>query len=178
MNYVLDSGSSKLTIRTRAQGMLARLAHDLSILARSIEGQAQLLDKDRWTASLTVTPSLLVEGVLKDGRVDTAVLSASDRQEIERRVLDEILRRQDVRVEASGSSRTSGNAKITVAGTSASASAQLQLRERDDGSLEAKGHSELSLQALGVPPIKGPLNAFRVADAVVVEFTLVLRQAP
>jgi hypothetical protein len=178
MNYVIDNASSKLTIRTRAQGMLARLAHDLSILARSVEGQAEVLDKDRWSATLTVAPSLFVEGVLKGERVDTTVLSAADRQEIERRLLDEILRRKEVRVEASGSTRTSGRAKITMAGGSADSSTQLQLRERDDGSLEAKGHAELSLQALGVPPIKAPLNAFKVADTVVVQFTLVLRQAP
>lgn len=174
MNYRLDSAASKLTIRTRAQGMLARLAHDLSLLARSIEGRAEL-DKDTWTASLTVAPSLLVEGVVKSGRVDTTVLSPSDRQEIERKVEDELLRRREVRVEASGSSRTSGRAKITVANGSTDVPAPLELHEREDGSLEAKGHAELSLQALGIPPVKGPLNAFRVADAVVVQFALVLR---
>lgn len=178
MNYVIDNASSKLTIRTRAQGMLARLAHDLSILARSIEGQAQLLDKDGWSAALTVAPSLFVEGVLKGDRVDTTVLSPADRQEIERRLLDEILRRKEVHIDASGSARSSGRAKVTMAGGSANASTQLQIRERDDGALEAKGQAELSLEALGVPPIKGPLNAFKVADTVVVQFALVLRQVP
>jgi hypothetical protein len=177
MSYIIDNASSKLTIRTRAQGMLARLAHDLSLVARSVEGQIELKG-DAWSAHLTVPPSLFVEGVVKAERVDTTVLSPSDRQEIDRRVLDEILRRKGVHIEASGASRTSGRAKVTVADRSTDASAQLQLREHDDGSLTAQGQVDLSLQALGVPPIKGPLNAFKVADIVVVQFALRLRKAP
>ena len=37
----------------------------------------------------------------------------------------------------------------------------------------ARGHAELSLSAIGVLPVKGPMGAFRVKDRVRIEFDLV-----
>ena len=50
-SFRIDKGASKLVLRTRAEGMLARLAHDLEIAAGEINGAASL-DGDAWTAEV------------------------------------------------------------------------------------------------------------------------------
>src|SRR5262249_40421369 len=82
-SLVVETSSSRLAVRTRATGLLARLAHDLEIVAETFSGEARL-DDPSWSAELTIPVwALRVGGVLRDDRVDASVLSASDRAEIE-----------------------------------------------------------------------------------------------
>ena len=77
----IDPAASRLAVRTRATGMLARLAHDLEISAAEVRGHARLDgDGEGWTAELLVPVSgLAVAGVLHGDRLDPAGLSQSAR---------------------------------------------------------------------------------------------------
>jgi hypothetical protein len=45
----------------------------------------------------------------------------------------------------------------------------------DEGGKRVRGEAEVSIAALGGPPVKGPMGAFRVKDRVRVEFDLFFR---
>lgn len=77
----VDSSSSKLVIRTRAVGMLARLAHDLELTATNFQGRATR-NVDGFSGELeVVVAGLRVAGQLHGDRADPAGISNSDRQE-------------------------------------------------------------------------------------------------
>ncbi|WP_437639109.1 hypothetical protein [Sorangium sp. So ce854] len=174
----LDPAASRLTIRTRAVGMLARLAHDLEIAASELRGVARL-DGDAWTAELSVPAAgLRVAGVLRGERVDPDALSAGDRRDIERRIRDEVLQGTAVvEVRASGAARDRADARVQIASGSAALTARLAARERGERAIGVAGGCQLSLTALGVREVKGPLGAFKVRDEVEILFDLTLRPA-
>src|SRR5690349_5313634 len=111
----LDPTASRLTIHTRAVGMLARLAHDLEITASELRGRARL-DGESWTAELEVrVAKLRVAGVLRGERLDPEALSAADRLDIERRMHGEVLRGTEiVEVRASGATRDRAEVRVQI----------------------------------------------------------------
>jgi hypothetical protein len=176
--YVLDPAASSLTVWTRAKGMLARLAHDLEIGARDIEGRATA-DAAAWLADVVVpTASLRVAGTLHGERVDTRALSPSDRTDIERRMRDEALGgAREIRLRAEGQARDRGTATLSI-GDRPPARVALTLTVREDADpLVVSGRAEVSLRAIGSPEIRAPLGAFKVADVVEVRFQFTLRPA-
>jgi hypothetical protein len=174
VSAAIDFEASTVTIRTRAKGMLARLAHDLEIDASDFAGEVEL-DGDAWTASLVFDAAKLrVVGVPKGQRVDRTVLSSSDKDEIEQRMRTE-LRGGRVEVRAEGSDRRRGEVKVKAAAGEQTLPVSISVEERSDGELVAKGELKLSLKRLGIQEIKGPLGAFKVDDAVEVAFRIALR---
>lgn len=174
----LDPAASRLIIRTRAVGMLARLAHDLEITATRLRGRARP-DGDAWTAELEIeVAGLRVAGILRGDRLETDALSAGDRREIERRMREEVLRGTDVvTVRASGATRDRADVRVQVASGSAALTARLSSRDRGDGAVGVVAGCQLSLSALGAPEVKGPLGAFRVRDELEILVDLTLRPA-
>jgi hypothetical protein len=174
----IEPALSTVAVRTRAAGLLARFAHDLEIRAAEVRGRASV-DGDTWTAELAIpVVGLRVAGVLRDDRVDSTVLSANDRLEIERKLREEVLPGTSVvRVRASGASRGLGEARIELTRGNAAVRAPLATREAPDASIEVSGNVRLSLRALGIQEIKAPLGAFKVRDDVEVRFALTLRSA-
>lgn len=174
----LDPNASRLTIHTRAAGMLARLAHDLEITASELRGRARL-DGESWTAELEVPVARLsVAGVLRGDRVDPDALSAGDRGDIERRLRGEVLGGTEiVTVRASGATRDRADVRVQVASGSGALVARLSSRDRGDGAIGVTGTCQLSMAALGVREVKGPLGAFKVRDELDVLFDLTLRPA-
>jgi hypothetical protein len=172
---IVDPGVSKLIIRTRAAGMLARLAHDLEIEAASLRGQATRQGEDLSGELFVSVASLRVVGALRVDRVDPTILSAGDRAEIERRLREEVLgRAADVRVR--GQRRAGDRAELTVELPSGRADVSAAVQVSAEGErVRVEGRVELSLKRLGVAEIKGPLGAFRVRDDVEVRFDLTLR---
>ena len=174
--HVIDLAASSLRIRTRASGLLARLAHDLELRATVLEGSVEE-EPVSWTTDLrVVVAGLRVAGTLRGDRLDPAALSASDRAEIERKLREEVLRVGEVRVRATGRDRASAEVEVIAART-ARARAALDVREAGDGALQVVASLPLSLRALGVAEVKGPLGAFKVDDAVEVLVDLRLRPA-
>lgn len=169
----IDTGASRLAVRTHAKGMLARLAHDLEIVATTLDVRVDD-DGGAWTAEIKVpVPSLRVDGALRGDRVDPTVLSPGDRAEIERKLREEVLvGGSEVIVRASGSAHERGEATVSFGSRSMRVPVSHQTTERE-GHIEVKGRCEVSLRELGVAEVKGPLGAFRVGDSIEVLYTLV-----
>lgn len=174
--HVIHPAASSLRIRTRATGLLARLAHDLEIRADALEGTVEE-DAAGWTAELRVpVASLRVVGTLHGERVDQAALSASDRAEIERKLRAEVLRVPAVTVRATGRDHAAAEVEVT-ASRAAKTRTALDVRQLGDGAVHVEASVPLSLRALGVAEVKGPLGAFKVDDQVTVLVDLRLRPA-
>ncbi len=177
-----DPASSEVTIETKAVGMLAKLAHDLSIAAGELSA-ALREDGDKLVITLELpVPALQVRGVRRAGVVDATVLSRSDQADITQKLRREVLvapkvvarvacegaaaalseeGRRDVAVDGSvevgrGKTRVAGRASVTVS----------------SARVVAEGRTKVSLPGLGIKPPKGPLGAFRVEDDVEIVYRL------
>ena len=167
----IDPDRSKLLVRTRATGLLARFAHDLEMEARAISGTADA-SGPAWTAELSFPVArLAVLGVRRGGRVETGVLSTADQADIERKIRDEVLQTDAVRVSASGEGRNRATVSVRVGRGEQKLDVPLTARD-EAGELAVVGSCRLSLRALAVKEIKGPLGAFKVDDAVEIVFDL------
>jgi len=166
--------SSKLRVRTRASGMLARLAHDLEIVAKDLSGRATL-EGDGFSGELVVPVAALeVVGVLHGDRVDPSSLSGSDRAEIARKIREEVFSgTREIRARVRGASRQRADVTVEIQGRD---TVSVPLGVKEDGDrVEVSGRVELSMKRLGLREVKGPLGAFRVRDGVEVIFELTLR---
>ncbi len=174
--YRIDASSSRVAVRTEATGLLARLAHDLEIAARKLEGTAEV-DGERWSAELRfLVDGLRVVGVVRKGKVDESVLSTKDVGEIEDRIRELVFPRAEaVTVVAEGSSRSQGRATVTWRGGEQSLPVRLRLEQRSPALGKVSGSCQLSLSRLGVAEIKGPLGAFKVHDGVEIRFSIAVR---
>ncbi|HZO11904.1 MAG TPA: hypothetical protein VFB62_01555, partial [Polyangiaceae bacterium] len=162
----IDFEASAITLRTRAKGLLAKLAHDLELEARRFEGSVEL-DGSAWTARLAFpVRDLHVVGSLRGERVERNVLSSADRAEIERRIRDDVLTVDKVEVSLTGTSRAGGEAHVRVGRGEQRVRFSMTTEERRDGELVSHGAVNVSLSTLGIAEIKGPLGAFKVNDSV------------
>ena len=174
-HYAIDPARSEVRVRTRAKGMLAALAHDLEIRAEGIHGHATA-DGPAWAVELTVpVGKMRVAGTLSGG----------DRAEIERKLREDVLATPDVIARATGETRDRGEVVIALRGT-ARAPVRQRVEAKPGGApgggepeaeLVVTGSCELSLKALGVREVKGPLGAFKIADAVELFYTITVKRA-
>jgi hypothetical protein len=177
--YAFDPAASTVRVRTRAKGLLAKLAHDLEIVARGVRGSARAAD-DAWSAELVVQVAALeVAGTLRGDRLDPGGLSGSDRAEIQRRMREDALRgAREIAVTLEGNARERGTASLSIGGgPRARFPVSLRARDTDAGGLAVTGRAELSLAALGIAEIRAPLGAFKLSDAVEVLVDLALTRA-
>jgi hypothetical protein len=183
MTLTLDPAASRLVVETTAKGMLAKLAHDLTIAVSDWKCDASL---EGGVATVTLrapVASVRVEGVRKHGAVDKGVLSASDRSDIERKIREDVLVAREIVVNATakdvpseGTRSVEADVTIDAGRGKAHATARVTI-EVTDAAFVAKGRVAASLSALHIPPVKGPLNAFRVDDKVDVVFEARFRRA-
>ena len=178
----VDPEKSGVRIRTFAQGLLSRLAHDLELVCRGIEGTAERpsgAQSERGSAELVVPIAKIdVAGTLKNGRVDPTGLSPSDREDVLRKMRREVFHANDgatsvVRIEAT---LETGKARVRVVppnGRAVERSVSVRLEPEGEAGARVSGSFELSLDAIGSDPVKGPMNAFRVKDSVEVLFDVV-----
>lgn len=167
MRRSIDAARSSFRIRTFAEGLFAKLAHDLELVLRDVTGTA---DED--SAELTVPIDRIeVAGVVRGGKVDAGVLSASDRSDILAKMRREVFHGGGaVKVAA-----TAAKVEITAPnGRTVTRTVRLAPTTEADGTVRVTGSFDVSLDALGSSPVKGPMNAFRVKDRVEVHFDAVL----
>lgn len=168
-DLVLDAKKSSIRIQTFAEGLFARLAHDIELTCGTISGSAT----DRSATIEVPLSGVEVAGVLKDGRVDERALSASDRRDILEKMRRDVFHGDGcVRVEASLEETGAARVKIT---TPSGRTTTVTTRPKIDGT-RASGSLEISLSGIGSDPVKGPMNAFRVKDVVVVRFDVQFAQ--
>jgi hypothetical protein len=175
-----EEASSKLTIETRAVGMLAKLAHDLSIVANGLRVEVAPSGEEVELVVRCPVAQVRVDGVRKGANVDRGVLSPSDRATIETKIREEVLRSSEVVVtmRAKVGPLGQGRRDVEADGTLALGRASTKLRARvaidaQPAQVRATGSTRVSLGSLGITPPKGPLGAFRVEDEVGVSFELV-----
>jgi hypothetical protein len=163
----LDEARSRLAVYTFAEGFLSALAHDLELVVRGFAGT---LDGEKVELRLPVA-AIEVSGVMKKGRLDREVLSAGDRATIAKQIREDVLPGAEV---VARGERSGDSARVEVAAPKGRVAVSCRVQVTDEGGAKrAAGSVELSLKALGAPPVKGPMGAFRVSDKVRVEFDLV-----
>ena len=172
--YEIDCRRTRIVVHTGTEGILSPLAHDLEIEAHPINGTARDLGTS-WTATVMIAKrDLRVVGALKRGRVDAKVLSDKDRGEIERRIYDEALGfTREFTVTANGGPRNGEVSIPRARGDAFVVPMQFGRLASITSDVTVEGSCELSLRAMGVGDVRGPLGAFRVADRVYVTFTAV-----
>ncbi len=170
----IDGRASRVRVRTRATGLFARVAHDLELEASELEGTVEH-DGDAWRLELVCTVrGLRVAGVVRQGKLDRGVLSASDVAEIERKLKEEVLLGARIEVRGAGDRR---RGELTVTAPRGEQKVAVSPRITIAGAATtAEAEACLSLARLGIAEIKGPLGAFKVHDEVAVRAKVVLAE--
>ncbi len=176
--------ASELTVETKAVGMLAKLAHDLSIVANEVDAAA-VVSGDQLEVKVRVPVARLsVRGVRKGGTVDESVLSASDRAEIQRRLREEVIKPAEVvatlTVPASsiaepGKRTAAAKGTVEIGARRASVTGNMAL-DVTDARATAEGRVRVNMPSLGITPPKGPLGAFKVHEDVEIVVRLVFER--
>jgi hypothetical protein len=176
-DLVLDPTQSRVRIQTFAEGLFARLAHDLELDCRELSGRATRAADGRPSAgSATIEAPLrgfAVGGVLgRDGRVDERGLNPSERRDCLSKMCSDVFHSGAdglvlVQLQLDGPS-----ARVRVVPPNGKAvEVVIEPDVRADGdAVLASGSFELSLMAIGADVVKGPMGAFRVKDRVKVLF--------
>lgn len=175
-NLALDERGSRLRIHTYAEGLLARLAHDLALEHAGLRGSGSRTG-DGGTAEVEAPiAGFVVLGVLHGERLDEGTLSPSDRRDVLEKMRREVFHATEGAKLLARADLAAGTAKITVTtpgGRTVSVSTRPTLLDEDGGAVRVRGAVELSLAALGSDPVKGPMGAFKVKDRIEVRFDLV-----
>lgn len=180
-DLVLDASKSRIRLHTFAEGILARLAHDLELVCGELTGTATELEGGGGTASIEVPlRGMTVSGVLgKDGSIDERGLTPTDRRECLAKMHKDVFHARPesvVRVEVHVEGDSARVRVIPPNGKSVEAVVRAEVHpEGNDGGIRSSGRLEVSLSAIGSDTVKGPMGAFRVKDKVVVSFDVVFR---
>jgi hypothetical protein len=184
IRMTVDPARSSLRVETRAKGLLAKLAHDLSIDGAGPTGTC-VIEEGRFALDLELpVAALKVAGVRKGGRVDGSVLSRSDVDDIQRRLRGEVLAgNASVTLHAKGAApegdRATVRAELVVSAGRGRQHLRADVTVRREGDRTiATGVATVSLDALDIAPVKAPLGAFRVDDAIEVHAHLELSTVP
>jgi hypothetical protein len=167
----IDPSRSRVVIETEASGLLARVAHDLSISAPIEHGAST--DGASCELSFAVR-DMKVSASRRHGTEGWGPPSPSDANDIEARVVREVF---------------GGCPSVAAWGKLHGESATLTVRaqreqtvsipihvERSGPSARARGQCELSLRLLGTGKVRVPFGAIQLADRVTVSFDLVLTE--
>lgn len=162
----IDLTRTVVRIYTQATGALSFAAHDLALEIHphdaSESGGVYRLRFDM--------NDMIVLGVMRHGTLDTTVLSERDKADIAQRMVAAC--GSSVEISAEPRDQTMSLKWMTPRAT---LSIPCVVRI---GSDSAEGSCEVSLSALNIGPIRGPLGAFRVADRVRIEFRAALISHP
>lgn len=183
---IFDPAGSELTIETKAVGMLAKLAHDLSIVANDISVSTVAEGDDIVVTLRAPVGRLEVRGVRKGAAVDEGALSKSDRNEIQRKIREEVLKGSEVVAKLSvraaalslsepGKRTIPAKGTVAVGSRTATVSTEANVDVAGDRA-RADGRVRLDLPALGITPPKGPLGAFKVHETVEIVYRLTFSQ--
>ena len=166
MRIVPDA--SRVTIETRARGLLAAAAHDLRIDAPIAEGESP--DGKRAAARFEVA-KMKVAASRRHGTSAWHDPNERDARDIEERIRAEAFEGvREVVVEATLAGE--GRATITTRARRAQR-VELPVRvERDGATTRVSGSCHLSLDALGTGKIHVPLGAIKLEDRVTVSFEI------
>jgi len=159
----LDPLKSSLRVRTFAEGLFSRLAHDLELACERLDGSVEG-DAARIVFAIE---DMRVLGTVSSGKLNPAGLSESDRRDCLAKMRADVFHAERGRVEVVATRDRA--ARITLPG---GRTVPHTIGELEVEGAHVRGRTELSLRTLGSDPVKGPMNAFRVKDAIAVTFDL------
>jgi hypothetical protein len=168
----LDPARSRVAVYTFAEGLFSALAHDLELL---VEGSGLSGESDGTNAAevRVRVEAIRVSGVMKKGRLETGVLSAGDREAIEKQIRQDVLPGAEVVARGTLDGK---RASIEVSAPRGSGRVTCDVTVDAEGEgKRVRGKVEVAMSSLGCPPVKGPMGAFKVRDRVRVEFDLAFR---
>ncbi len=181
---VLDPSLTTIRIRTFAEGLFSRLAHDLELGCRDVRGTAERGDDvaREGTARIEVPiGGLHVAGTVKDGRLDASGLSPSERADCLAKMRNDVFQAKDeraaIRIEAELAGGRARMKLVCPNGRTLDRAVTLKVAAVEGGSTRVSGTIDVSLAAIGSAPVKGPMNAFRVKDVIQIAFDLVFVEA-
>jgi hypothetical protein len=159
----LDPAESSIRIRIFAEGLFARLAHDLELAAGPLEGSVEGVA----ARVAFAIEDMRVVGTISGGRVDPEGLSASDRRDCLAKMRADVFHTDRGVIEVVASRSRSGQIRLPNG-----RSVDLSLTELHVEEARARGSASISLRAIGSDVVKGPMNAFRINDRIEVAFDL------
>jgi hypothetical protein len=165
-SLALDARST-IEVRTFAEGMLSSVAHNLCLRCEGVEVTGRL-DPEIEATLLFPVERIRVFGTIRNGVVDESAPTGIERREIERRIREDVFpdtRQIEVAV-------TPTEATVRWSGGRVTLPLRLSVLTLE-GRPRCHGSCSLSLRALGVKPIVGPLRAFRVRDLVEIHWELI-----
>jgi hypothetical protein len=169
-DLLLDPAKSRIRIRTFAEGLFAKLAHDLELTCTRLEGKASPNER---TATVEVAiGGIDVAGVLKGDAVDERGLSAADRADCLEKMRKDVFQSgpsATVRVEAAMAGDSARVRIVPPNGRAIERNMRPTVTD-EEGRVRVKGALDVSLAAIGSATVKGPMNAFRVKDRVEILF--------
>jgi len=183
-DLVLDPARSRVRIHTYAEGLFARLAHDLELTCGGLSGRATAAAGGRTDAgSATIEAplrGLAVAGVVgRDGRVDDRGLNPTERRDCIAKMYTDVFHARPDAMVLVQVQRDGASARVRIVPPNGKAVEVVIAPEvvPDGGGLRASGSFEVSLVAIGSDVVKGPMGAFRVKDLVKVSFDVVFAPA-
>ena len=181
MDYQIDPGASRFTIRAFASGMLSGMGHNPTFIARDLGGQVTFDSQNPDSAAVRFRV-----GSASLTLVDS--VSERDRREIERVTSQEVLESSvhpEILYEAARIAVAGGGAPLqaTVDGTltlhGVSRPLQVVVRVYPDGTmLRAQGEVALRQADYRIAPVSVAGGMLKVKDEVKLAFDLVARQVP
>jgi polyisoprenoid-binding protein YceI len=159
-----------IRVLTYKDGLLARLAHDLRLhverftIAR--EGEQLRVEID--------PSSLVIDGVMKDGRCDASALSAGDRATIGETIRSTILdvrRHPSIRVQGRLITREDGSVELRGELELRGSSGPLVLVGRREGT-RVRASTSVRPSEFGIAPYKALAGAIKLQDRVGIEIEL------
>jgi hypothetical protein len=184
-DLVLDPARSRVRLQTFAEGLFARLAHDLELVCGDLSGHASRSAEGRTDAGSASIEAPLrgfsVGGVLgRDGHLDEGGLTPGERRDCLAKMYSDVFHSPPngmvlVQVQLDGAA-----ARVRVVPPNGKAVEIVMKPEvkADGESVRASGSFEVSLMAIGSDVVKGPMGAFRVKDRVKVLFDVTFAPPP
>lgn len=171
-DLLLDQAKSRVKIRTFAEGLFAKLAHDLELQCTKLEGKASRSDDGptKGTATIDVpVGGIEVAGVLKGDAVDEQGLSAGDRSDCLEKMRKDVFHTGPTGIVRVHVTLDDGSARVRIEppnGRAVERTMRPNVTEEGAGRVRVRGALDVSLAAIGSATVKGPMNAFRVKDRV------------
>ena len=183
-DLLLDPARSRVRIQTFAEGLFARLAHDLELVCGDLSGHAARAADGRADAGSASIEAPLrgfaVAGVVgRDGRVDERGLNPTERRDCIAKMYTDVFHARPDAMVLVQAQLDGASARVRIVPPNGKAVEMVIKPEvRVDGdALRASGSFELSLMAIGSDVVKGPMGAFRVKDRVNVLFDVMFARA-
>ncbi len=182
VRYLIDASGSKFIVRAFATGMLSAFAHNPTIAIPDFQGEVQWTSGGLEDASLRIVIQAASLTVTDD-------ISEKDRQEIERRMRDEVLetdgfeqivyecpRPSSVQKISEGQYAVTLNGELALHGVTRAQPVFARITIKDDA-LRAAGDFSVRLSDYEIRPVSAAGGTVKLKDELKLSFDIAARKA-